>query len=298
MNPYYKDYAEYLAEIFPGKKLQKLSVNTGGGCPNRDGTLGAGGCIYCNNRSFTPAYCFGISGVRAQLEAGKRFFRRKYRDMEYLAYFQSFTSTYGSGLAANLDEAMAIEGIRGVVIGGRPDCLGDEVLDILRRAGEMMPIFVEIGVETLHDATLARIHRGHDAATAVKAIERTAAAGLHTGVHLIAGLPGETREMMLETIDGICGLPVESIKMHHLQVLRGSQLHVMVERGEVEIAPWKPEEYLEFCCDVVARIPEHIAVERFLAQAPPEMVVAPRWNIRNYEFVHRLHKQLDLRNAH
>ncbi len=297
MNPYYKDYARYLNEIFPGLKLQKLSVNTDHGCPNRDGTKGSGGCIYCNNESFTPSYCFGISGVKEQLEAGKRFFGRKYKNMEYLAYFQSYTSTYGSNLEQEIREAMEVPGIRGLIIGGRPDCINGNVTDMLGKINREMPVFVEIGVETLHDDTLSLINRGHDSATAEEAIKRTAGNGLHTGVHLIAGLPGESREMMLDTVERVCCLPIESLKMHHLQVLRGSALHHEWEAGRIDINPFDMEDYLDFCERVVKIVPERIAIERFLAQAPPAMVVAPKWNVKNYVFTAMLRKRLAAHNT-
>lgn len=292
MNPYYTDYGEYLGRIFPGMKVQKLSVNTDRGCPNRDGTVGRGGCIYCNNESFTPGYCFGVSGVREQLESGKRFFGRKYPEMRYLAYFQSFTGTYGGGLQDHLDEAVGVEDIVGIVIGTRPDCLGPDVLDILAEFGRRLPVFVEIGVETLHDATLRLINRGHTAAVAVDAIRRVAESGLHAGVHLIEGLPGETEEMMLETVRHICEQPIDTLKLHQLQVLRGTRLAEMVRNEETEVNPFGLEEYLDFCAKVVRIVPKRIAIERFLSQAPPAMVQMPKWGIKNYQFTDMLMKRL------
>lgn len=292
MNPFYTDYGEYLGGIFPGMKVQKLSVNTDRSCPNRDGTVGTGGCIYCNNASFTPGYCFGVRGVRQQLEAGKKFFGRKYPEMKYLAYFQSFTGTYGDGLRQDLDGASEVEDIVGIVVGTRPDCLGEEALGILADFGRRLPVFVEIGVESLHDDTLALINRGHTAAVAEDAVCRTAAHGLHVGVHLIAGLPGESREMMFDTVRKVSELPVETLKLHQLQVLEGTELERKMEAGVLEVKPFGLEEYLEFCVRVVEIVPRRIAIERFLSQAPPAMVRMPRWGIKNYQFTDMLLKRL------
>lgn len=288
MNPFYKDYSEYIAEIFPDFKVQKLSVNTSRSCPNRDGTLGTGGCIYCNNRSFTPGYCFSGGSVADQLRDGKRFFARKYPDMRYIAYFQSFSSTYGEGLKQDLADAVSVEGICGIVVGARPDCLDPDVIGILTEYALKMPVFVEIGVESLHDDTLKLINRGHDADTAVRAIRNCAEAGLHVGVHLIAGLPGETDETILDTVRQICDLPVGSLKMHQLQVLRDTPLAAMTESGEVSVSGYSLEDYLTLCVRIVEAVPRHICIERFLAQAPSDMVLTPKWGIKNYEFTNLL----------
>lgn len=292
MNPFYKDYSEYIAEIFPDFKVQKLSVNTSRSCPNRDGTLGTGGCIYCNNRSFTPGYCFSGSSVANQLRDGKRFFARKYPEMRYIAYFQSFSSTYGEGLKQDLADAVSVDGICGIVVGARPDCLGPEVIEILKEYGRSLPVFVEIGVESLHDNTLILINRGHDAATAIRAIRNCADAGLHVGVHLIAGLPGETDEMILDTVRRTCDLPIGSLKMHQLQVLKDTPLAAMTESGEVAVTGYSLEDYLDLCVRIVEAVPRHICIERFLAQAPPAMVISPKWGIKNYEFTNLLLNRL------
>lgn len=295
MNPWFTDYSQYLATLFPGVKVQKISVNTDRGCPNRDGTVGSGGCIYCNNQSFTPAYCFGVQGITAQLEAGKKFFARKYPQMKYLAYFQSFSSTYGrdaSGLKADLTEALDVEDVVGIVVGTRPDCVPDAVLDVLVEMGRKVPVIVEFGVESLHDRTLRLINRGHDAATAVDSVNRAARRGLHVGVHLIAGLPGESESDILATVDAVCRLPVESIKMHQLQVLRDTPLADMIDRGEVMVEPYTCRQYLELCEKIVHRVPRHIAIDRFLSTAPPEMVMMPKWGVKNYVFTDMLLKRL------
>ena len=223
---------------------------------------------------------------------GKRFFARKYPEMRYIAYFQSFSSTYGEGLKQDLADAVSVDGICGIVVGARPDCLGPEVIEILKEYGRSLPVFVEIGVESLHDNTLRLINRGHDAATAIQAIRNCADAGLHVGVHLIAGLPGETDEMILDTVRRTCDLPIGSLKMHQLQVLRDTPLAAMIEAGKVSVSGYSLEDYLDLCVRIVETVPRHICIERFLAQAPSDMVLSPKWGIKNYEFTNLLLNRL------
>ncbi len=293
MNPFFTEYSEYLGKIFPGIKVQKISVNTGAGCPNRDGRIGSGGCIYCNNMSFTPAYCFGISGISGQLEAGKRFFGKKYPEMKYLAYFQSFTSTYNPELFNEaLKIAASCKDVVGIVVGTRPDCLPADIMAGLRHISQIMPVLVELGVESLHDSTLRKINRGHDSGTAIDAINRLADNGLHPGVHLIAGLPGENEEMFLETVDKIASLPVETVKFHQLQILKGSTLGNSYLQYPDYVRLFTLEEYLDLCMKIVSRLPRRIAIDRFLSQSPPNMVIAPQWGIKNHEFTAILLRRL------
>lgn len=298
MNPWYTDYSEYMSRYFGNTKVQKLSVNTSAGCPNRDGTIGSGGCIYCNNSSFTPAYCLCGGDIAEQLERGKAFFARKYSTMKYLAYFQSYTNTYRrtvESLRREYMQALDVSDIAGLIIGTRPDCIGSDVMAMLNEIGRNVPVFIELGVESLHDDTLRLINRGHDAQTSCAAISRLAAAGLHVGVHLIAGLPGEDNDRILDTVTRICKLPVESIKLHHLQVLRGTPLASMIERGTVTVRQFEVEEYLDLCMEVIKIVPRTIAIERFLASSPPDMVISPKWGMKNYQFVDKLHNKLKIK---
>lgn len=295
MNPFYTDYSEYLQKYFPGQKIQKISVNASLGCPNRDGTIGSGGCIYCNNSSFTPGYCISGDSISRQIEKGKKFFSRKYADMKFLAYFQSFTNTYlgdKNRLELIYREALREEDVAGLIIGTRPDCIDDETIEVLDTINREKPVFVEIGVESMHDDTLRRINRGHDSNATLVSIGKLVKAGLPVGAHLIAGLPGETENDALDSIKRICETGIESIKLHHLQVLKGTMLARMWEAEEIEIKPWDMDQYLEFCCKVVAAVPRGIAIERFLSSAPPEMVIAPKWGIKNYEFTNLLINKL------
>lgn len=288
----YRDYAAFLASHFPGK-MQKIAVNAGFSCPNRDGTISTGGCSYCCNASFNPAYCRSGLGVAAQLEAGKRFFGRKYPMMRYLAYFQAYTSTHGRTTDELMDlyrEAAGVDSVDGIIVGTRPDCIDSQLLMSLRSLPWVM---MEYGAESSHDSTLAIVNRGHTWADTVKAVKLTAAANIPTGIHLIMGLPGETPEMMLRTIDRVNELPVDVVKIHQLQLLRGTRLTTQVENGEVDIHRFTPDEYLDLCAGIVKRLRPDIAIERFISQSPPDMLLYPRWGMKNYQFTNLLHNKLN-----
>lgn len=296
MNPWYKDYGEYLAERFPGGKVQKISVNGGLSCPNRDGTLGRGGCIYCDNSGFTPSYCMVEGSVAKQLMEGKRFFARKYPDMRYLAYFQSFTGTYSNSihiLEKLYSEALGTNGVIGLIIGTRPDCLQDEVLDLLGHINMQIPVIVELGAETCHDETLMLVNRNHTWDDVCGSVERLHEVGIETGLHLIAGLPGEGEIEILENVRSACALSISSIKLHHLQILRGTELHRRMIRGDISVEIFEDvERYIDLCIKIIENVPSTITIERFVASAPSEMVVAPRWGLKNHEFTNILHNRL------
>lgn len=288
----WRDYSDFLADHFPGKKMQKISIDAGLSCPNRDGTKGVGGCAYCDNRSFTPGYCARSGGVAAQLAEGRRFFSRKYPSMRYLAYFQSHTNTYGepSLLLSLYREALAQEGVDGIIIGTRPDCVSDDLLDsIAALPGWKM---MEYGAESACDTTLAAVNRGHTWADTVSAVERTAARGVPVGIHLIMGLPGEDEETMMATVDAVNLIPVDTVKIHQLQLLRGTRLAAEAAAGRVEVRRYIPEEYAALCARIVRRLRPGIAIERMVSQAPPEMLEYPRWGLKNYEFVELVRRQM------
>lgn len=295
MNPWYKDYSEYLAERFPDTKVQKLSVNTGLSCPNRDGTIGTGGCIYCDNRSFTPKYCDPKDSVAEQLRKGRAFFAGKYPNMKYLAYFQSFTGTHSSAihhLKSIYQEAAEQKDVVGIIIGTRPDSLPLNVLNLLSEINRICPVIVEIGAETSHDDTLNLINRCHSWQQVKDAVFQLEEIGIECGLHLIAGLPGETEEDLLTTIRRACELPIGSIKLHQLQIIRNTPLHRKWLKGEIRIKGFSLEEYLNICINVVKEVDRKVAIERFLASGPPEMVISPAWGLKNYQFTALLHNKL------
>lgn len=295
MNPYYKDFSEYMGEIFPGIKVQKLSIDAGFTCPNRDGSIGRGGCIYCNNASFTPGYCSPTDPVEVQISKGKEFFRRKYPEMKYLAYFQSYTNTFGrsvDSLSRMYRKAAETEDIVGIIIGTRPDCLPEDLLDELSELNKEKPVIVEIGAETSFDKTLRLINRNHSWDDVENAVNRLNSRDIRTGLHLIAGLPGENPDNVLETVRKACLLPIDSIKMHQLQIVRGTPLLQKWQAGEIEVEPYSLDDYLDLCVKIVKEIPRHICIERFLASSPPDMVVAPKWGLKNYQFTNLLINKL------
>ena len=289
MNPYYKDYSEFLAKHFDGK-VQKLSVDVGFTCPNRDGSAGTGGCIYCNNRAFSPDWDKRHTPVAEQIARGKRFFGKKYPDMKYLAYFQSYTSTYASpdSLMAIYNEALDQDDIVGLIIGTRPDCMPDSLLD--RIASLDTKVFIEYGAESSHNSTLSLINRCHTWEATVDAVHRTAARGIPVGLHLILGLPGEDEEMMTTTVERVNSLPVSTVKFHQLQIFRGTTLEKMALM--LDIPAFTAEEYAALCARLLGHLRSDIAVERFVAQAPDDMLLSPRWGLKNYQFTSLLQKHL------
>lgn len=289
----FNDYGSYLRSYFPDFKVQKLSVNVGLTCPNRDGTKGRGGCTYCINSSFSPSYV-GKGGVAEQLEAGKHFFGQKYPDMKYLAYFQSYTNTYSSleHLVTLYEEALATPDVVGLVIATRPDCVSEEVLDYLAEVSRQKFVAIEYGVESTLDTTLERVHRGHTFAEAEKAICATATRGIPVGAHLIIGLPGESLPDFELHIDRLASLPITTLKMHQLQILKGTIMAQQYRANPQAFSLFSPEEYVEVICRLLRRLPRRIYLDRFVSQSPPELLIAPKWGWKNYQFVHLIDRRM------
>ncbi|WP_418661311.1 TIGR01212 family radical SAM protein [Bacteroides ilei] len=294
----YNDFSTFLAGHFPFK-VQKISVNAGFTCPNRDGSKGYGGCTYCNNRTFNPAYCRTGKTVTAQLEDGKAFFARKYPEMKFLAYFQAYTNTYGEleTLKRMYEEALAVEGVVGLVIGTRPDCMPDSLLDYLEELARRTFLLVEYGIESADDRTLERINRGHDFACTADAVRRTAARGILTGGHVILGLPGESREQLMEQAETLSGLPLTTLKLHQLQLIRGTRMAREFEMHPEDFHLYTAEEYIGLVIDYVEHLRKDIVLERFISQSPKELLIAPDWGLKNYEFTERLKKRMEERDA-
>ena len=292
----YKEFGTWLqAEL--GCKAQKLSVDGGLTCPNRDGTLGRGGCTFCDNRTFNPAYCRQGGSITDQLEAGKRFFSRKYPTMKYLAYFQSYSNSYGtlSHLKELYEEALRVPDVVGLVIGTRPDCMPDALLEYLEELNRRTFLLVEYGVESANEETLVRVNRGHTFAQARECIIRTAQRGIRVGVHMILGFPWETRSELIRQAQLIASLPITTLKLHQLQVIRGTQL-----AREYELHPWPlptAEEYVDLVLEYISHLPSSLVLERFVSQSPPEYVIAPRWGLKNHEFSALVKKAIQKRST-
>ena len=294
----YNDYGSFLQQHFAGK-VQKISINGGFTCPNRDGSVGRGGCTFCNNQTFNPDYCRSELSVTEQLQEGIHFFARKYPTMRYLAYFQAYTSTYDNldRLIARYEEALKVEGVVGIIIGTRPDCMPPALLDYLAQLAQRTFVTVEYGVESTIDTTLQRINRGHDYATAVDAITRTAQAGIITGAHLILGLPGESRDDMLSHATRLSQLPLHSIKLHQLQLIRGTVMGNEYEAQPQHFDIPDIDTYIDLAIDFAELLRPDIVIERFVSQSPAELLIAPHWGVKNHEFTARLLRRMRQRDA-
>ena len=278
----YNDYGTWLRQRFP-YKVQKISVDAGFTCPNRDGRLGTGGCIYCNNDSFNPSYCQREKSVKQQLVEGKEFFRRKYPEMRYMAYFQAFTNTYSTldHLKSLYEEALDVEDVVGLVIGTRPDCIDDTLLDYLTQLARQTMVTLEYGIETANDDTLRLIRRGHDFQCVRDAVERTKGRGIVIGGHVILGLPGEDAEESVRQATMMSQLGLDVLKIHQMQIIRGTRLAQMYAENPFHL--YSPEEYSELIVRYLEHLSEDMVVERFASQSPKEMLIAPKWGLKNYE---------------
>lgn len=295
MNPtfLYTDFGTYLREQLP-IKVQKISINAGFTCPNRNGDKGWGGCTYCNNQTFNPAYCKTERTVTEQLEEGKRFFARKYPDMKYLAYFQAYTNTYGDvkTVIGKYEEALAVNDIVGIVIGTRPDCMPNELLEYLKELNRRTFLMVEYGIESVNDATLARINRGHTYAETIDAVERTAKAGIRTGGHVILGLPGEEHDELMRQAVVLSELPLTTLKLHQLQLIRGTRMAHEYEQRPKDFHLYTADEYIDLVIDYVEHLRSDLVLERFVSQSPKELLIAPDWGLKNYEITERIKKRM------
>lgn len=294
----YNELAGFLATCFPFK-VQKISLNAGFTCPNRDGTVGYGGCTYCNNQTFNPAYCRTEKSITEQLEEGKRFFARKYPDMKYLAYFQAYTNTYAEleDLKKKYEEALNVPDVVGLVIGTRPDCMPDALLDYLEGLNKRTFLIVEYGVESTDNAILKRINRGHTFDVAKAAIEKTSARGIRVGAHVILGLPSETREGLIKQAGVLSALPLTTLKLHQLQLIKGTRMAAEYQEVPEEFHLYSADEYIDLVIDYVEHLRPDIVLERFVSQSPKELLIAPDWGLKNHEFTDKVKKRMRERNA-
>lgn len=298
--PLYNEFPAFLKRYFP-YKVQKISLNAGFTCPNRDGTKGQGGCTYCNNQTFNPEYCRTEKTIAVQLEEGKRFFAHKYPDMKYLAYFQAYTNTYAEleSLKRKYEEALSVDDIVGLVIGTRPDCMSEELLRYLESLNRHTFLLVEYGIETTCDETLKRINRGHTYAATVEAVQRTAACGILTGGHVILGLPGEAHDDIVAQAGILSELPLTTLKMHQLQLIRGTRMAHEYELNPNDFHLFDDvNEYIDLVIDYVEHLRPDIVLERFVSQSPRELLIAPDWGLKNYEITTRVQKRMKERGAY
>lgn len=296
----YNSFVGYFKEKY-GCRLQKIVVDAGFTCPNRDGSKGVGGCTYCNNDAFHPNYSTPDKPIIQQLEEGIEFHLNRYRTTEnYLAYFQSYSNTYAplKDLKGLYAQALEHPKVKGIVIGTRPDCVDDEKLDYLKELSKDKIVIVEYGIESCYDKTLKRINRGHDFETAVKAVEATAARGLHQGAHFIFGLPGESREELMGMAPIINKLPLNSVKFHQLQIIKGTAMEKEFETHRDDFVQFGLEEYLDFFVDFLELLRPDLYIERFAGEVPPRFVNSTPWGkVRNVELLRMLEKRLQERDT-
>lgn len=279
-----------------GGKVQKISVNAGFTCPNRDGTVGRGGCTYCNNQTFNPAYCAPSKSVSEQLEEGKRFFGQKYPDMRYLAYFQAYTNTYANldELRRKYEEALSVDGVVGIVIGTRPDCMPDALLDYLADLNRQTFLIVEYGIESTNDDILRHINRGHDYACTVRAVNATADRGITVGGHIILGLPftHTIPDYVITEAERISALPITMLKIHQLQIIKNTAMAKEYAEHPDHFHLYTVDEYIDDIIRFIRHARPDILYERFTSQSPPDLLAVPGWGLKNYQFMHLLKQKL------
>ncbi len=288
----YRDFSEYLSARFP-YKVQKISINAGFTCPNRDGSKGLGGCTYCNNQSFSPGYGKPTRTITEQMADGINFFSHKYPEMKYLAYFQSYTNTYDSmaSLTDKYEEALAHPGVVGLIVGTRPDCMPDELLDYFEALSKKTFVLVEYGVESTLNKTLERVNRQHTYEESAEMIRKTAERDIPVGAHMILGLPGETEEEILQHADRLSELPLTTLKLHQLQIIRYTAMAREYKLLPESFNLFSLEEYVDLCIRFTERLHPDIHIERFTSQSPAKLLIAPDWGLKNYEVREKILKR-------
>ena len=296
----YNSYAEYFRKEF-GQRVQKISVDAGFTCPNRDGSSGVGGCTYCENDAFNPSYCSPANTILQQLGEGAEFHRVRYRRAtNYLAYFQAYSNTYAplAKLKQMYDEALSFPGVVGLVIGTRPDCIDNEKLDYFAKLAESHYLILEYGIESCYDRTLMRINRGHTFARAEEAISLTAKYGIKTGAHIIFGLPGESENEMLAEAEILSQLPLNNIKFHQLQVIKDTAMEAEYASSPEDFHHFSLGDYIDFIIRFVEKLNPGFVIERFSGEVPPRFLAGPGWGLLRTDQVNvMIEKELEKRDT-
>jgi len=295
-NRRFNAYAQYFKKQF-GERVQKLTIDAGFTCPNRDGTLGVGGCTYCNNNAFNPSYCHPSKSIKEQIQEGIEFHANRYRRADkFLAYFQAYSNTYKplDELKRLYEQALNRKEVVGLVIGTRPDCVDDQKLEYFKELSKEYYVIIEYGIESCYNKTLGRIRRGHSFEQSKDAIKATSAMGIRTGAHLIFGLPGESREEMLDQVDIISELPLNNIKFHQLQIIKNTPFADEYKKNQEIFNLFSLDEYLDFIVKFLERLNPNIVIERFAGEVPPRFLAVPGWGlIRNDQFLNMLENKLE-----
>jgi len=296
----FNSYSRYFVKQFGGR-VQKISIDAGFSCPNRDGKISTGGCTFCSNEAFNPSYCRPEKSIKQQIVEGIEFHRRRYRRAsQYLAYFQPFSNTYKplEELKNIYQQALEVPEITGIVIGTRPDIVDNCILQLLNEIQKAHYVMLEYGVESVYDETLKRVNRGHDFATAEKAIRMTADYGIPCGAHFIFGLPGESKAMMLNAADIISQLPLTTVKFHQLQIFKGTKMAEEYLQHPETFHLFDLEEYIDFVIDFAERLNPDIVIERFAGEVPPRYLVSEPWmKLRYDEVLSRIEKRMEERDT-
>ncbi|KAB2870556.1 MAG: TIGR01212 family radical SAM protein [Bacteroidales bacterium] len=299
-NRRFNSYSNYFKREFGGR-VQKLTIDAGFTCPNRDGTVAVGGCTYCNNDAFNPSYCTPSKSITQQIDEGIEFHAVRYRRADrYLAYFQAFSNTHAplAKLEKLYSEALANPKIIGLVIGTRPDCVDEQKLDYFQELSKKYYIALEYGVESCYNKTLELINRGHNFEKSVWAIEETHKRGIKTGAHIIFGLPGESRQEMMAEAAILSKLPLNTIKFHQLQIIKGTTMELQYQQNPSMFNLFGMEEYFNFMVDFLEQLNPNFVVERFTGEAPPRYLATPPWgNYRTDQLMVMLEKILEQRNT-
>ena len=294
----YNDFNSHIKRRF-SERVQKISLNTGFTCPNRDGTKGRGGCTYCNNDTFNPIYCKPENGITEQLNEGIAFFSKKYKSQHYLAYFQAYTNTYSDikKIKKLYLEAVNHPGVVGLVIATRPDCINEKLIDFLSFLSKTYFVSLELGVESTLNKTLESVNRCHTYEETVQAFKMASGKGVHLGAHLIIGLPGETKTDMLTHATEISKLPIDSLKLHQLQIVKHTMMSKQFKQKPEQFPLFSVDEYIDFITEFIAHLRPDIIIERFIGESPLHLLIAPKWNgLKNFEVVAKIDKRLSEKN--
>ena len=294
----YQDYSSFIKLNF-GERVQKISLDIGFTCPNRDGSKGFGGCTYCNNNTFNPDYCEPQKSIKVQLEQGIEFFSRKGKNNKYLAYFQAYTNTYADfeELKKMYLEALSVPKVVGLVIGTRPDCISKEIVDFLDELSKKYFISLEFGVESTNEKTLLEVNRCHTFEETKATYKMCENRGFHLGAHIILGLPNESREDLIQHAVELSKLPISTLKLHHLQIVKNSVMAVQYKRNPENFDLFNSEDYINFVSDFITYLRPDIIIERFISEAPHNLLIAPKWGgLKNFEIVAKIDKNLIAKN--
>ena len=295
----YLDYSSFIKSTF-GERVQKISLDIGFSCPNRDGSKGFGGCTYCNNNTFNPDYCAPTKSITQQLEEGINRFSKKYKAQQYFAYFQAYTNTYSDldSLKSMYAEALQVPGVIGLVIGTRPDCISEDIINYLSLLSKEYYISLEFGVESTLNKTLKAVNRCHSFEDTIAAYEMCKNKGFHLGAHVILGLPGESKEELLMHALELSKLPISTLKLHHLQIVKQSVMAHQFKKEPEKFDLFTADNYIEFVSEFIEILRPDIIIERFISETPPDLLIAPKWNgLKNFEIVAKIDKLLTKNNT-